>query len=156
MVVGNNFSPPRGLLDALVRDGRSGVPRSLSFSIDGHWGMQQSDHMLSDRNIHHSGLSVAEAPPGTDCGIHMLSGGNGMGIARPEFQGTFPSAILNSGSMLSSGAEAMLGQAKLHSGVGSAQGNLMLRPQHSALNMRRVSYLLFSPVIKICLVSLEI
>lgn len=115
----------------------------MSFSIDEHRGMQQSNHMLSGRNIHHSGLSVDGAPPGTDCGIHT-SGGNGMGIARPEFQGTFPSAILNYGSMFSSGAEVMPGQVNLHSGVGSAQGNLTLRPQDNALNMMRVSYLLFS------------
>lgn len=60
-----------------------------------------------------------------------------MGIARPGFQGTFPSAILNYGSMLSSGAEVMPGQVNLHSGVGSAQGNLTLRPQDNVLNMMR-------------------
>lgn len=125
-----------------LRDGRYGVLRSASFSIDEHRGKEQYNHM-SGRNIYHSGLSVDGAPPGTDCGIRMLSGGDIMGIARPGFQGNFPSAILNSGSMLSSSAEAMPSQVNLHSGVGSAQGNLMLRPR-DALNMMRVSYLLFS------------
>ncbi|KAI8523225.1 hypothetical protein RHMOL_Rhmol13G0056700 [Rhododendron molle] len=134
-VDGSNFSPPYGPLNALVRDGRYGVLRSASFSIDEHRGKEQYNHM-SGRNIHHSGLSVDGAPPGTDCGIRMLSGGDIMGIARPGFQGNFPSAILNSGSMLSSSAEAMPSQVNLHSGVGSAQGNLMLRPR-DALNMMR-------------------
>ena len=135
-----------------LRDGKYGVPRSASLSIDEQQRMQQYNQILSSRNIQHFGLSVSGAPPGTDRGVRMLSGGNGMGIvcgmnrsmpmARPGFQGIASSPMLNSGSMLSSSMAPMPSPVNMHSGANSGQGNSILRPR-DALNMMRVSCLLF-------------
>ncbi|KAL6978791.1 hypothetical protein U1Q18_020460 [Sarracenia purpurea var. burkii] len=148
MVLGNNFSSPSAPLNTSVRDGRYSVPRSASLSIDEQQRMQQYNNMLSGRNIQQSGLSVSGTPAG-DRGVRMLPGGNGVGImcgvnrtmpmARPGFQGIVPPSMLNSGSMLSSSMAVMPSPANVHSGVGSGQGNSVLRPR-DALNMMRVLY----------------
>ncbi|CAL5388008.1 unnamed protein product [Camellia sinensis] len=146
MVLGNNFSSPSGSLNPSVRDGRYGVPRSSSLSIDEQQRMQQYNQMLSGRNIQQSGLSVSGVPPGTDHGVRMLPGGNGVGImcgmnrsmpmARPGFQGIAPPSMVNSGSMLSSSVAMMPSPVNMHSGVGSGQGNSMLRPRDTSNMMR--------------------
>ncbi|KAF5930589.1 hypothetical protein HYC85_031462 [Camellia sinensis] len=129
-----------------LTDGRYGVPRSASLAIDEQQRMQQYNQMLSGRNVQQPGLSVSGALPGTDRGVRMLPGGNSMGVmcgtnrnmpmARPSFQGIGPSSILNSGGMLSSSMAVMPSPVNMHSGVGSGQGNSMLRPR-DALNMMR-------------------
>ncbi|KAL6968032.1 hypothetical protein U1Q18_033836 [Sarracenia purpurea var. burkii] len=145
MVLGNNFSTPSGPVNAPVRDGRFGVPRSASISIDEQQRMQKYNQMLSGRNNQHSGLSVSGTPPGADRGACM-SGGNGMGVmcginrsvpmTRPGFQGIASSSMLNSGNMLSSSTVATSSPVNMHHGVSSGQGNTMLRPRDT-LNMIR-------------------
>lgn len=92
--------------------------------------------------------TVSGALPGAECGVRMLSGGNGMGvmcgmnrsmpITRPGFQGMGSSSMMNSGSMLSSSMTGMPSPVNMHSGAGSGQGNPMLRPRE-AMHMMRVS-----------------
>ncbi|XP_057473271.1 chromatin modification-related protein EAF1 B-like isoform X1 [Actinidia eriantha] len=145
VTLGNNFSSPSSLLNASVRDGRYGVPRSASLSIDEQQRMQQSNRMLSSRSIQQSAPSVSGAPPGTDHGVRILPGGNGVGImsglnrtmpmARPGLQGIAPPSM-NSGSMISSSMAVMPSPVNVPSGVGSGQGNSVLRPR-DALNMMR-------------------
>ncbi|XP_057484162.1 chromatin modification-related protein EAF1 B-like isoform X2 [Actinidia eriantha] len=146
MVLGNNFSSPPGAPMASFRDGGYAVPRTASLSIDEQQRMQPYNQILPSRNIQHFGLSVSGAPPGTDRGVRMLSGGNGMGIvcgmnrsmptARSGFHGIAPSPMLNSGSMLSSSMAPIPSHVNMHSGANSGQGNSMLRPR-DALNMMR-------------------
>ena len=72
-------------------------------------GCSQYNHMLSGRNIQQSAPSVSGAPQGTDRGVCIFPGGNGVGIvsglnrtmpiARPVFQGIGPPSM-NSGSMI--------------------------------------------------------
>ncbi|GFZ13465.1 helicase/SANT-associated, DNA binding protein [Actinidia rufa] len=145
VALGNNFSSPSSLLNASVRDGRYGVPRSASLSIDEQQRMQQSNRMLSSRSIQQSAPSVSGAPPGIDHGVRILPGGNGVGImsglnrtmpmARPGPQG-IAQPSMNSGSMISSSMAVMPSPVNVPSGVGSGQGNSVLRPR-DALNMMR-------------------
>ncbi|KAA8550625.1 hypothetical protein F0562_002309 [Nyssa sinensis] len=142
MVPGSNFSLPSGPLNASVRDGVYGIPRTASLSIDEQQRVQQ---MLSGRNIQQPGLPVPGALSGADRGVRTLVGGNGMGImpgvnrsmpmARPAFQGIASSSMLNSGSMLSS-SMVMPSPVNIHSGAGSGQGNSPLRPR-DALHLMR-------------------
>ncbi|KAI8027358.1 Chromatin modification-related protein EAF1 A [Camellia lanceoleosa] len=109
---------------------------------------QQSlqQQMPPQQQSQQSGLSVSGVPPGTDHGVRMLPGGNGVGImcgmnrsmpmARPGFQGIAPPSMVNSGSMLSSSVAMMPSPVNMHSGVGSGQGNSMLRPRDT-LNVMR-------------------
>uniref|UniRef100_A0A5B6ZQG6 Chromatin modification-related protein EAF1 B-like n=1 Tax=Davidia involucrata TaxID=16924 RepID=A0A5B6ZQG6_DAVIN len=145
MVPGSHFSSPSGPINASVRDGRYGVPRTAPLSIDEQQRVQQYNQMLSGRNIQQPGLSVPGSLPGTDRGVRMLPSGNGVGImsgvnrsmpmARPGFQGIASSSMLNSGSMLSS-SMVMPSPVNIHSGAGSGQGNSMLRPR-DALHLMR-------------------
>ncbi|PSS14086.1 Chromatin modification-related protein EAF1 B like [Actinidia chinensis var. chinensis] len=145
VALGNNFSSPSSPLNASVRDGRYGVPRSASLSIDGQQRMQQYNHILSGRNIQQSAPAVSGAPPGTDRGVRILPGGNGVGIvsglnrtmpmARPGFQEIAPPSM-TSGSMITSSMAVMPSPVNVPSGVGSGQGNSMLRPRNT-LNMMR-------------------
>ncbi|KAK9282032.1 hypothetical protein L1049_004944 [Liquidambar formosana] len=145
VVLGSNLTSPSGPLNAPVRDGRYGVPRA-SLPVDEQQRLQQYNPMLSGRNIQQSSLSVPGALPGTDRGVRMLHGGNGMGMmcgmnrsmpmSRPGFQGIAPSSMLNSGSMLSSSMVGMPSPVNMHSGAASGQGNSMLRPRE-ALHMMR-------------------
>lgn len=131
-----------------ARDGRYGLPRSASLAVDEQQRMHQYNHVLSGRNIQQSGLSVSGAPPATDRGVRMLPTGSGVGtmggvnrttpMAKPGFQGIAPPSVLNPGSMLSSSMAVMPNPANAHPGIGSGQGNSMLRPR-DALNMMRVS-----------------
>ena len=135
-----------------LRDDRYGVPKSASLSIDEQQRMQQYNHMLSGRNIQQSAPSVSGAHPGTDRGVRIFPGGNGVGIvsgenrtmpmAKSRFQGIAPPSM-NSGSMISSSMAVMPSPVNVPSGVGSGQGNSMLRPW-DALNMMQVSCLPFS------------
>ncbi|KAL2540751.1 Chromatin modification-related protein EAF1 A [Abeliophyllum distichum] len=147
IVNGNNFSPPVPL-SASVRDGRYGVPRSASLSIDEQQRVQQYNQIMSGRNIQQPTMSTPGTLSGTDRGVRMLPSGNGMGMVggitrtmpmtRPGFQGIATSSMVNSGSMVSPGMVSMPSAANMHSGVGSGQGNSMLRPR-DALHMMRPS-----------------
>ncbi|KAK8639432.1 hypothetical protein V6N13_137813 [Hibiscus sabdariffa] len=146
MVVGSNLLSPSASLNAAARDGpdgRYGVPRT-SLPADEQHRIQQYNQMLSGRNIQQSNLSLAGAVSGSDCGVCMLPAANGMGMmsainrsmsmSRLGFQGMASSAMLNSGSMLSSNMSGMPSPVNMHSGPGSGQANSMLRP-HDATHM---------------------
>ncbi|KAF8402099.1 hypothetical protein HHK36_013051 [Tetracentron sinense] len=142
MVLGSSLPSPSAALNASTR---YGVPRPGSLPID-EQRMQQYNQMFSGRSIHQSSLSVPGALSGTDRGVRMLPGGNGMGMMcgmsrgmpmpRPGFQGVGSPAMLNSGSMLPSTGVGMPSPVSIHSGAGSGQGNSMLRPRE-ALHMMR-------------------
>ncbi|KAM1234258.1 hypothetical protein ACFX13_003938 [Malus domestica] len=146
MVLGSNLPSPSGSLSANVRDGRYGSPRTSSLPVDEQQKMQHYNQMLSGRNIQQSGLSVPGALPGTDRGVRIVPGGNGMSMmcgmnrgmptSRPGFQGMTSPSMLNSGSMLSSSMVGIPSPVNMHSGAGSGQGNLMIRPR-DALHMMR-------------------
>ncbi|KAK7286817.1 hypothetical protein RJT34_22080 [Clitoria ternatea] len=144
IVLSNNMSSSSGPIAASVRDSRYGIPRNSPSSVDEQQRMQYNQ-MLSGRNIQQS-MSVTGTLSGSDRGVRMLPGGNGMGlmgginrnmaISRPGFQGLASPSLLNSGSMLSSSMVGMQGPVNMHPGVGPGQGNSMLRP-HETLHMMR-------------------
>lgn len=113
-----------------VREGRYGVPRAGSLSIDEQHRIKQFNQM-SARNMQQSGL-----PPGSHSGSRMLPGGTSMGVmsgmnrsmtmARPAFQGIAPSSMLNPG----------VPPGNMHHGLAPNQGN-SVRPRE-ALHMMRV------------------
>ena len=135
-----------------LRDEGSYGGRSAYLSIDEQQRMQQYNRLLSSRSIQQSAPSVSGAPPGTDHGVRIFPGGNGVGItsglnrtmpmARPGLQGIAPPSM-NSGSMISSSMAVMPSPVNVPSGVGSGPGNSVLRPW-DALNMMQVSCLPFS------------
>ncbi|KAM5563088.1 hypothetical protein ABKV19_018000 [Rosa sericea] len=139
MVLGSNLSSPSGPLSATVRDGRYGGPRASALPVEEQQRMQHYNQMLSGRNIQQPSLSVPGAlPGGTDRGVRMVPGANGMGMmcgmnrstmSRPGFQGMASSSMLNTGSMLSSSMVGIPSPVNMHSGAGSGPGNLMLRPR---------------------------
>ncbi|XP_040953820.1 chromatin modification-related protein EAF1 B isoform X7 [Gossypium hirsutum] len=155
-VLGSNLSSPSATLDASVRDGRFGVPRT-SLPADEQHRVQQHSPVLSGRNVQQSKLTLPGAISGSDRGVLMLAGGNGVGMmcginrnmpmSRPGFQGMVSSTMLNSGSMLSSNLVGMPSPGNMHSGPGSGQGNSTLRPRdtihmmqpgHSPENQRQM------------------
>ncbi|XP_042481011.1 chromatin modification-related protein EAF1 B-like, partial [Macadamia integrifolia] len=146
MTLGGSLPSPSAALSAPMRDGqRYGAPRPASLPIDEQQRIQYNQ-MLSGRNIQQSGMTVPGAIPGTDRGVRMLPGGNGMGMMcgmnrgmpmpRPGFQGIGSAAMLNSGSMLPSGGVGMPSPVNMHPGAVSAQGNSMLGPR-DALHLMR-------------------
>ncbi|CAA3025882.1 chromatin modification-related EAF1 B-like isoform X1 [Olea europaea subsp. europaea] len=145
LVIGNNFLSPVPHSTS-VRDGRYGVARSASLSIDEQQRLQQYNQMISGRNIQQPIMSTPGTLSGTDRGVRMLPGGNGIGMVggttrtmpmtRPGFQGVPASSMVNSGSMVSLGMVSMPSAVNMHSGVGSGQGNSMLRPRESLHMMR--------------------
>ncbi|KAK9075980.1 hypothetical protein SSX86_004310 [Deinandra increscens subsp. villosa] len=130
----SNLPPAAATLNPSVREGRYGIPRPGSLSVDGQQRMQQYGQMLSAKNAQQSGL-----PPGShsvnDRGVHLLPAGNGMGViggvnrnmkmTRPGLQGIASPSMLSSGSSTPS-------SSSLHSGP----GNVMLRP-HDPMYMIR-------------------
>lgn len=129
------------------RDGRYSGPRASALPVEEQQRMRQYNQMLSGRNIQQPSLSAPGALPGTDRGVRMVPGANGMGMmcgmnrstmSRPGFQGMASSSMLNSGSMLSSSMVGIPSPVNMHSGAGSGPGNLMLRPREG--HMMRVSY----------------
>ncbi|MBA0605662.1 hypothetical protein Godav_018214 [Gossypium davidsonii] len=155
-VLGSNLSSPSATLDASVRDGRFSVPRT-SLPADEQHRVQQHNPVLSGRNVQQSKLTLPGAISGSDRGVLMLAGGNGVGMmcginrnmpmSRPGFQGMVSSTMLNSGSMLSSNLVGMPSPGNMHSGPGSGQGNSTLRPRdtihmmqpgHSPENQRQM------------------
>lgn len=116
------------------RDGRSVVPRPAL--ADEQQRMQQYNHMMTNRNVSQPNLSPSGVVPGADRSAHLLPGGNGMGLAcginrsmpmaRPGFQAIASSSMVNSG----------ISSANVHSGVGTGQGNSMLRPREPMHMMR--------------------
>ncbi|KAH1129053.1 hypothetical protein J1N35_000431 [Gossypium stocksii] len=156
VVLGSNLSSPSATLDASVRDGRFGVPRT-SLPADEQHRVQQHNPVLSGRNVQQSNLTLPGAVSGSDRGVRMLAGGNGVGMmcginrnmpmSRPGFQGMVSSTMLNSGSMLSSNLVGRPSPGNMHSGPGSGQGNSTLRPRdtihmmqpgHSPENQRQM------------------
>lgn len=131
----------------ILRDSRYNVSRT-SLPVDEQQRMQQYNQMLSGRNVHQSNLPSPGALSGTERGVRVLPGGNGMGIvcgmnrsmpmSRPGFQGMASSPMLNSGSMLSSSMGGLPSPVNMHSGGGPGQGNSILRPRE-AMHMMRVS-----------------
>lgn len=111
--------------------------------------------MMSGRNIQQSSMSHPGSLSGSDRGVRMLPGANGMGvmgginrsiaISRPGFQGVASSSsMLSSGGMLSSSMVGMPSAVSMHSGVSAAQGSSMLRPRETVhmMRVRSVSILL--------------
>ncbi|XP_044494241.1 chromatin modification-related protein EAF1 B-like isoform X2 [Mangifera indica] len=146
IVLSSNLSSSSRPLNPSIRDSRYNVPRT-SLPLDEQQRLQHYNQMLSGRNMQQPNLStVSGALPGAECGVRMLSGGNGMGvmcgmnrsmpITRPGFQGMGSSSMLNSGSMLSSSMAGMPSPVNMHSGAGSGQGNPMLRPREAMHMMR--------------------
>ncbi|KAL6208948.1 hypothetical protein ACLB2K_019891 [Fragaria x ananassa] len=138
IVLGSNLSSPSGPLSATVRDGRYSGPRASALPVEEQQRMRQYNQMLSGRNIQQPSLSAPGALPGTDRGVRMVPGANGMGMmcgmnrstmSRPGFQGMASSSMLNSGTMLSSSMVGIPSPVNMHSGAGSGPGNLMLRPR---------------------------
>lgn len=132
----------------ITRDGRYAVSRSASVPFTEQQRMHPYNRMLPGRNIHQSNSSTPGGFPGANPGVRMLPGGNGVGImcgtnrsmpVRPGYQGISPSSMLNSGSMVSSGMVPNANSVNMHSGIGSNQGNSMMRP-HDTLNMMQVSH----------------
>ncbi|CAK8541399.1 unnamed protein product [Lathyrus sativus] len=146
MSLGNNLSSPSGPMAASVRDSRYGVPRGVPLSVDEQQRLQQYNQMISGRNMQQSSMSVPGSHAGSDRGVRMLSGANGMGMmggisrsiamARPGFQGMTSSSMLSSGGMLSSSMVGMPSPVNMHPGVSAGQGNSMLRPRDSVHMMR--------------------
>ncbi|GKU86056.1 hypothetical protein SLEP1_g637 [Rubroshorea leprosula] len=144
MVLGNNMSSPSPPLNTSIRDGRYGVPQ-MSLPADEQHRMQQYNQMLSGRNIQQSNSPASGVISGSDRGVRMLPGGNGMGImsgtnrsmpvSRTGFQGMASSSMLNTSSMLSSNVSG-IPSVNMHSGPGPSQGNSMLRPR-DAMHMIR-------------------
>ncbi|KAK1420606.1 hypothetical protein QVD17_22328 [Tagetes erecta] len=126
---GSNIPSTSAPLNPSVREGRYGIPRTGSLSVDDQQRMQQYNRMLSARNAQQSSL-----PPGShsvnERGVRILPAGSGMGsmcgvnrnmkMTRPGFQG------IPSPSMLASGS-ATPSPPSIHSGSGP--GNSMLRPR---------------------------
>ncbi|KAE8708113.1 Helicase/SANT-associated, putative isoform 2 [Hibiscus syriacus] len=119
MVVGSNLSSPSSPLNAAVRDGRYGVPRT-PLPADEQHRIQQYNQMLSGTNIQQSKLSPAGTVSGSDHGVRMLPASNGMGMM---------SGINRSMSMSRPGFQGI-------AGPGSGQTNSMLR-RHDTAHMVR-------------------
>ncbi|CAI8612409.1 unnamed protein product [Vicia faba] len=146
MSLGNNLSSPSGSMAASVRDSRYGVPRGVPLSVDEQQRLQQYNQMISGRNMQQSSMSVPGSHSGSDRGVRMLSGANGMGMmggisrsiamARPGFQGMTSSSMLSSGGMLSSSMVGIPSPVNMHPGVSAGQGNSMLRPRDTVHMMR--------------------
>nr|GMD28014.1 chromatin modification-related protein EAF1 B-like isoform X1 [Ipomoea batatas] len=145
VIHGNNFPSSSSPLNAAVRDGKYAISRSASIPVDEQQRMHHYNQLLPGRNIPIS--SAPGAFPGPDRGgVRMLPSGNNMGIIcginrgmptpRPGFQGIASPSMLNSGTMTSSGMVAMPNPVNMHSGVGSSQGNSMLRPRENLHMMR--------------------
>ncbi|KAK6937645.1 hypothetical protein RJ641_031153 [Dillenia turbinata] len=145
VVLGSNLSPS-GALNASVRNGRFGVPRTSSLPIDEQQRMQQYNQMHPGRNVQQPGLSSPGTLSGPERGVPVLSDANNMGmmcginrsmpISRSGLQAIASSSMLNSGSMLSSSMGGMPSPVNMHHGAGSGQGNSMLR-NRDALHMMR-------------------
>ncbi|XP_061367832.1 chromatin modification-related protein EAF1 B-like isoform X2 [Gastrolobium bilobum] len=143
MVLGNNLTSPSGTLSPSVR---YGVPRNSPLSVEEQQRIQQYNQMLSGRNVQQSSMSLSGTLSGSDRGVRMLPGGNGMGLmggisrsmakCRPGLQGMASPSMLNSGSMHPSSMIGVPSTVNMQSGVGSGQGNSMLRP-HEAIHMMR-------------------
>ncbi|KAK6163687.1 hypothetical protein DH2020_000551 [Rehmannia glutinosa] len=137
MMIGNSFpSSPGPPNPSASRDGRYVVPRSGSLSTDEQQRMQQYNQMMPGRHVPQPNISAPGALPGTDRGVRIVPGGNGMGVmggvnrslpvGRPGFQG------VNSDGMVS----PVMSSANMHSGVGASQGSSMLKPRETLHMMR--------------------
>ncbi|KAL0417464.1 UNVERIFIED_CONTAM: Chromatin modification-related protein EAF1 B [Sesamum radiatum] len=143
MMIGSNFSSSPGPPNSSAsKDARYVVPRSGSVSADEQQSIQPFNQMIPGRNISQPNISLPGALPGTDRGVRILPGGNGMGMMpsvnrgmpmrRPGLQGIPSSSVVNSGSTVSPG----MSSANMHRGVSAGQGSSMSRPRE-ALHMMR-------------------
>ncbi|KAL0389856.1 UNVERIFIED_CONTAM: Chromatin modification-related protein EAF1 B [Sesamum calycinum] len=143
MMIGSNFSSSPGPPNpSASKDARYVVPRSGSVSADEQQRIQPFNQMIPGRNISQPNISLPGALPGTDRGVRILPGGNGMGMMpsvnrgmpmrRPGLQGIPSSSVVNSGSTVSPG----MSSANMHRGVSAGQGSSMSRPRE-ALHMMR-------------------
>ncbi|XP_031405260.1 chromatin modification-related protein EAF1 B-like [Punica granatum] len=126
--LGNNMSPS-GSFNAPTRDGRYNAPKTSSSPGDEQHRMQPYNQMLSNRTIPQSNLSIPGAVPGSDRGVRVLPGGNGLGVnrttvpmARPGFPGMASSPMLSSSAMLSSPMVGSQSTVNMHAGSGPTQG----------------------------------
>ncbi|GMH30934.1 hypothetical protein Nepgr_032777 [Nepenthes gracilis] len=142
---GSNLASGSAQLNGPVRDGKFGVPGSTTVPIDEQQRIQQYNHLLSNRSIQQSNMSVPGSFSGTDRNVRMLSSGNGMSMpgmnrsmpmSKPGFQGIASSAMMNLGTMVTSNMVRMPGTINMQTGAGLAQGNSMLRPR-DALHLVR-------------------
>ncbi|TYG58711.1 hypothetical protein ES288_D08G244400v1 [Gossypium darwinii] len=107
----------------------------------GNSSLQGSSSMVLGNN-----LSSPSAPLNAANVVVMLPAANGVGrmcgvnrsmpMSRPGFQGMASSAMLNSGSMLSSNMGGMPSPVNMPSGPGSGRANSMLRPHDTTHLMR--------------------
>ncbi|KAI3829832.1 hypothetical protein L1987_03960 [Smallanthus sonchifolius] len=128
MGLGSHLASASAPLSPALREGRYGIPRAGSLSVDEQHRIQHLNQM-SARNMQQSGLPPG-SHSGTDHGVRMLPGGTCMGVmsgmnrsmpmARPTFQG-----MLNPG----------VTPGNMHSGPAPGQGN-SVRPRE-ALHMMR-------------------
>ncbi|XP_074282925.1 chromatin modification-related protein EAF1 B-like isoform X2 [Silene latifolia] len=145
MGIGSNLTPPSSQYTG-SRDARYSVPRSGSLPIEEQQRLTQHNSMLPGRNAQASTLSSSGSLSGSDRGMRMHPGGNGVGImpgmnrsipmARPGVQGIPSSSMLNSGSVLASNMGGMRGSMTPHSGIASGHGNTMFRPRDSLHGVR--------------------
>ncbi|KAK1326046.1 hypothetical protein QJS10_CPA01g00802 [Acorus calamus] len=153
MVVGNGISSPSAVINPASRDTqRYGLPRPTSLPIDEQQRMPQYNQMLSGRNIQQTSMTASgPLPVGSERGVRILPGGNGMGmmcgvnrgmpLPRPAYQGMSSPGMLNivsSGAMLSSSGVGMPNPVNMNPGAVSGQGNSMLRPREALQMMRPV------------------
>ncbi|KAI3960659.1 hypothetical protein MKX01_003833 [Papaver californicum] len=137
MALGNSLPSPSAAHNASTRFG--GQRQSLP--MDEQQRMHYS-HMLSGRNLQHSGLSVPGSLAGSDRGVRTVPGSNSMGMMpginrgtptpRPGFLGVGPPSMLNmvsSGSMHPAIAVGMPNSVNMHNGSVSGQGASMMRPR---------------------------
>ncbi|CAH1431916.1 unnamed protein product [Lactuca virosa] len=123
-VHGTNLPSASSSLNPSVREGRYGIPRAGSLSVDDQQKLQQYNQMLSARNANQSSL-----PPGshsvTDRGVRMLPAGSGMGVMCGMTRGikmARPPSMMNSAtSLLTSGTPTPT----------SAHGNSLLRSREA-------------------------
>ncbi|KAH9622601.1 hypothetical protein KSS87_021568, partial [Heliosperma pusillum] len=141
MSLANNLASPPQLTSS--RDARYSVPRP----IEEQQRLHQFNSTLPGRNVQTSNLSSPGSLSGSDRGVRMHPGGNGVNMmpginrsvpmARPRVQGIPSTSMLNSSSMTSN-MGGMNGNINVHSGTASGRGNgnTMLRPRDSLHGVR--------------------
>ncbi|XP_074268479.1 chromatin modification-related protein EAF1 A-like [Silene latifolia] len=140
MSLANNLASPQ-LTSS--RDARYSVPRP----IEEQQRLHQFNSMLPGRNVQTPNFSSPGSLSGSDRGVRMHPGGNGVNVmpginrsvpmARPRVQGIPSTPMLNSSSMTSN-VGGMPGNINVHSGTASGRGNgsTMYRPRDSLHSVR--------------------
>lgn len=152
MILGSSLPSPSAAFNGPARDmHRYGVPRPSCSPVDEQQRMHQYSQMLTNRNMQQPSATVpGHLPAGSDRGVRMLPGANGMGMMcgtnrgmampRPGFPGIGSPAMLNtvssSGNVLSSNGVGMPSAVNIHNGSVSGQGNQMMRPREAMQMLR--------------------